>query len=58
MGLSGARATDEYGIALGVQEYAGGQFANLTLVDRRVGEHELIEVLEHRELGAADAIAD
>ena len=27
-------------------------------VDRRVGEHELIEVLEHRELGAADAIAD
>jgi hypothetical protein len=31
---------------------------NLPLVDCRVGKYEFVQVLEHRELGPADAIAD
>jgi hypothetical protein len=49
---------DEDRIALGVQESAGGELANLALIDRRIGEDELVEVLEDRELGAADTVAD
>ena len=51
-------AADEDCIALGVQEGAGGEFANLSLIDRRIAEEERIEVFENRELGPADAIAD
>ena len=58
MGFAGAGAADEDGVALGVQEGAGGEFANLPLIDRRVGEDEAVEVFEDRELGPADAIAD
>src|ERR1700691_3214769 len=58
MGLSGAGAADEDSIALGIEEGAAGEFAQLALVDRRLGEDERIEVFEDRELGAADAIAD
>jgi hypothetical protein len=58
MGFAGTSAADEDRVALGVEERSGGQFANLPLVDRRVGEYEFVQVLEHRELGAADTIAD
>jgi len=58
MGFAGSGAADEDRIALGVEEGAGGEFANLPFVDRRIGKDELVEVFEDRELGAADAIAD
>ena len=56
--LPSTGAADKDRIAPGVQECAGGKFAHQALIDRRVGKDELVEVLEHRELGAADAIAD
>src|SRR5260370_8529085 len=58
MGFSGEGAADEDRIALGVEEGAGGELANLPFIDRRIGEDELVDVLEDRELGSADAIAD
>jgi hypothetical protein len=58
MGFAGAGAADEDAVALGVEEDAGGEFAQLALVDRRLGEDERVEVFEDRELGPADAIAD
>jgi hypothetical protein len=56
MGFSGAGAPDEDRIPLGVEEGAGGEFANLAFVDRRVGEDELVDILENWELGSADAV--
>src|SRR5450759_2318907 len=58
MGFAGAGAADKDRIALGVQEFAGGEFAYQPLIDRRIGEDELVEVFENRELGPADAVAD
>jgi hypothetical protein len=58
MGFAGARAPDEDRIALGVKEGTGGEFANLSFVDRRIGEDELVEIFEDGELGTADAVAD
>ena len=58
MGFAGAGAADEDGVALGVEEGAGGEFAHLAFIDRRVGEDEAVEILQDRELGAADPIAD
>src|SRR5258705_11239185 len=58
MGFSGAGAADEDRIALGVEEGAGGELANLPFIDRRIGENELVDILEDRELGSANAIAD
>jgi hypothetical protein len=58
MGFAGAGAANEDGIALGVQECAGGEFANLSLIDRCIGEDELVQIFENRELGATDTIAD
>jgi hypothetical protein len=58
MGFAGAGAADEDGVALGVEERAGGEFAHLPFIDRRVGKDELVDVLEDRELGAANTITD
>jgi len=58
MCFSGAGAANEDRIALGVQEGAGGELANLSFIDRRIGEGECIDVFEDRELGSADAIAN
>jgi hypothetical protein len=58
MGFAGAGAADEDCIALSVQEGAGGEFANLPFIDRRIGEGERVDIFEDRELGSADAIAD
>ena len=58
MGFSGAGAADEDRIAFGVEEGAGGEFAYLPFIDRSIGEDELVEIFEDRELGSADAVAD
>src|SRR5437660_7145870 len=58
MGFSGAGSADEDRIALGIQEGAGGKLANLPFIDRRIGEDELVDILEDRELGTANAVAD
>src|SRR5674476_845046 len=58
MRLAGAGAADKDRIALGVQEGASGEFANLPFIDRRIGKDELVQIFEDRELGSADAIAD
>src|SRR5271163_1152424 len=58
MGFAGAGAADEDSIALSVEEGTGGEFAQLALVDRRLGEDERVEIFEDRELGTADPIAN
>src|SRR3954447_26500849 len=58
MRLARAGAANEDRVALGIQERPGGQFAHLALIDRGLGKDEPIEVLEHRKLGPAQAIAD
>jgi hypothetical protein len=58
MGFAGAGSADEDRIALGVEEGAGGEFANLSFIDWRIGEDELVEIFEDGELGTADAVAD
>ncbi len=58
MGFAGSGAADEDRIAFGIEESAGGEFANLPFIDRRIGEDELVEIFEDRELGSCDAITD
>src|SRR5471030_3030388 len=58
MGFAGSGTADEDRIAFGVEESAGGEFANLPFIDRRIGEDELVEIFEDRELGSSDAITD
>ena len=58
MGFSGAGAADEDGVALGIQEGAGCQLANLSLVHRRIGKEEAVEIFQYRELGAGDPVTD
>ena len=55
--FAGAGAADEDCIALSVQEGAGGEFANLPFIDRRIGEGERVDIFEDRELGSSDTIA-
>src|SRR6266849_4382538 len=58
MGFASAGAADEDCVALGVEEAAGGEFTHQSFIDRRVREDELVDILENRELGSADTIAD
>ena len=58
MGFAGAGAANEDGIALGIQEGASGEFTNLPLIDRCIGEGERVDIFQDRELGSADAVAD
>jgi len=58
MRLAGTGSAYEDHVAPRVQERAGGEFANPVFINRRVGEDELANILEHREFGAAHAIAD
>jgi hypothetical protein len=58
MGFAGASAADEDGVAFGIQEGAGGEFADQPFIDRGVGKDKRIEVLEQRELGAGEATAN
>src|ERR1700692_4493103 len=58
MGFASAGAADEDCVTLGVEEAAGGEFTHQSFIDRRVRKDELVDILEDRELGAADTIAD
>src|SRR5712671_94030 len=58
MGFASAGAADEDRVTLGVEEAAGGEFTHQSFIDRRVRKDELVDILEDRELGPADAIAD
>src|SRR6202451_996571 len=55
VGLSRTGPADQDEIALGIDEVAGGEFANLPFVDRRALEDESLEVLQHWESRAAEA---
>jgi hypothetical protein len=50
--LAGAGAADQHGVALLVEEVAAGEVADQRLVDRRVVEVELLDLLGQRQLGA------
>jgi hypothetical protein len=52
-----AGAADEDGVALGVEEGTGGEFAHQAGVDRGVGKDELVEVLEDGESGRTGNLA-
>ena len=58
MGFARARPADKDRVAFGVEEGAGGEFANLAFIDRRIREDELVDVLEDWKLRADDPIAD
>src|ERR1019366_9969410 len=58
MGFASSGAANEDRVTLGVEEAAGGEFAHQSFIDRRVREDDLVDILETRELGAADTIAD
>ncbi len=58
MGLAGAGAADEDGIALAVEEVAGGQVADQGLVDLGGVEGELVELLGQRQLGDGHLVFD
>ena len=53
MGLAGAGSADQHGVALLGEEGAAGEVANESLVDRRVLEGEVVDVLGERQLGEA-----
>jgi hypothetical protein len=58
MGFAGAGSADEDSVAPGVEEGTGCEFPHLAPIDRGVGEDELVEVFQDRELGGGDPIAD
>ena len=58
MRLAGAGSADEHGVALLGDEAAAGEVANEGLVDRRVLEGEVVEILGERQLGGRDLILD
>src|SRR3974377_271015 len=58
MRFSSAGSADEDHVASRVEEGTGSEFANQTLIDRRVREDELANILKDREPGAAHSIAD
>src|SRR5277367_4159759 len=58
MSFARACAANEDRVAFGVEESAGGEFANLAFIDRRIREDKLVDVLEDRKLRGDDPIAD
>jgi hypothetical protein len=58
MRLAGAGSADQHDVALVRQEVAAGEVANKGLVDRRVGEAEVVDILGQRQLGDGDLVAD
>ena len=58
MGLAGAGAADQDDVALVSEELAAGEVADQGLVDRRIVEDEVIEVLGQRQLGGGDLVLD
>ncbi|BCG76200.1 hypothetical protein MesoLj113a_73580 [Mesorhizobium sp. 113-1-2] len=58
MRLAGSGAADEHGIALVGDEGAVGEPADEGLVDRRVGEVEVLDLLGERQLGDGQLLFD
>ena len=56
--LAGAGSADQHDVALLGDEAAAGEIANEGLVDRRVLEGEVVDVLGERQLGDGDLILD
>ena len=58
MRLAGAGSPDQDDIALLGDEAAGGEVAHESLVDRRVLEREVVDVLGQRQLGDGELVLD
>jgi hypothetical protein len=58
VGLAGSGSADEHDVALLGDEAAPGQIANEGLVDRRVLEGEVVDVLGERQLGDGELVLD
>ena len=58
MGLAGAGPADQHGVALLGDEAATGEVMHERLVDRRVLELEVVEVLGERQLGDGKLVLD
>jgi hypothetical protein len=58
MGFSGARASDQDGVALLSDEAAAGEVANQRFIDRRALEPEAVEILGKRHLGDRKLVPD
>jgi hypothetical protein len=58
MGLSGAGAADQDSITLLSNEVAAGEVMDEGLIDRRVLEHEVVEILGKRQFGGGELISD
>jgi hypothetical protein len=58
VGLAGAGPADQHGVALLGDESAAGKLVDESLVDRRVLELEVIEVLGERQLGDGELVLD
>jgi len=56
MDLARARAADQDQVALLAEEAAAGKITHQGLVDRRVGEHELLDLLGKRQLGGGELV--
>jgi hypothetical protein len=54
MGFAGAGSADQHDVALVGEELAAGEIAHQGLVDRRVAEDEVVDVLGERQLGDGD----
>jgi hypothetical protein len=58
MGLAGAGAADQHGVALLGDEAAAGEVMHQRLFDRRARELEAVEVLGERQLGDGELVLD
>ena len=58
MGLAGSGAADEHDVALLGEEVTAGEIAHQALVDRRVVEREVIDILGERQLGDRQLVFD
>src|SRR5260370_8330432 len=58
MGLAGAGAADQHGIALLGDKVSAGKLVDECLVDRRALELEVVKVLGERQLGDGDLVLD
>src|ERR1700719_746001 len=58
MSFAGACAADKNCVPLGVQERAGCQFADLSLIHGRRSAVEAVEIFQLGELGATDPVGD
>src|SRR5712692_1950509 len=58
MTLAGAGSADQHGVALLLEEGAGGKIAHQRLVDRRAGEVEVGELLGQRQPRDGDLVLD